>query len=438
MNAYKDYQAINLPWLKEIPSHWEIRRNKNIFSEMKAEVGERSSDYMLLSLTLNGIIPRNMESGGKFPADFSKYKIVKKGYMAFCLFDIDETPRTVGLSEYDGMLTGAYTIMQVSNINSRYILYYYLALDSGKQLKPIYKGLRKTISIDVFQSTKIPVPPRDEQDQIVRFLDWKVSEINRLINIMHREIERLEELEKAVVSCAFTNTKWKSVSLKKCLYSISDVDHFMPQSVECGFPYVMTGDLMQNASDIEFTKCKQIKQEDYYKLSMKSKPQKGDVIFARYATIGSVCYVDTNIDFLVSYSCVTLKPNNLILGKYLFYYLKSNSFIQNINQYIKINTQGNVGMESIRNVQILLPTIEEQDQIVAYLDKQMNKIHSAISNKQEQIEKLQELKTRLISDAVTGKIDVRGIKIPDYEYVEEETQSNTEYYDNEDPAEQEE
>ena len=182
-----------------------------------------------------------MQAGGKFPADFSKYKIVKKENMAFCLFDIVETPRTAGLSEYDGMLTVAYTIMQVSNINSRYILYYYLALDNGKQLKPLYKGLRKTISVDTFQSVKIPVPP-----------------------------------------------------------------------------------------------------------------------------------------------------------------------------------------------------IEEQNQIVSYLDEQVKKINSAIVNKQEQIKKLQELKTRLISDAVTGKIDVRSIKIPDYEYVEEETENNMVETENEDTAEQEE
>lgn len=109
MKAYSEYKAMNLPWLKAIPAHWEIRRNKNVFTEMKEEVGEHSSEYTLLSLTLNGIIPRDMDAGGKFPSDFGKYKVVKKGYMAFCLFDVDETPRTVGLSNFDGMLTGAYT-----------------------------------------------------------------------------------------------------------------------------------------------------------------------------------------------------------------------------------------------------------------------------------------------------------------------------------------
>ena len=91
MSAYAEYQDINLPWLKAIPAHWEVRRNKNIFTEQKEIVGEKSSNYTLLSLTLNGIVPRDMDGGGKFPESFDKYKIVRIGDMAFCLFDIDET-----------------------------------------------------------------------------------------------------------------------------------------------------------------------------------------------------------------------------------------------------------------------------------------------------------------------------------------------------------
>lgn len=199
MSVYAEYRGINLPWLKVIPAHWEMRRNKNIFTEQKEIVGEKSADYTLLSLTLNGIVPRDLDGGGKFPESFDKYKVVRTGDMAFCLFDIDETPRTVGLSGYNGMLTGAYTIMHVSNLNSRYIYYYYLALDNGKMLRPLYSGLRKTISINTFQSTKVPVPPRAEQDQIVRFLDWKVSSINKLIGMKQKQISALKELMQAEI-----------------------------------------------------------------------------------------------------------------------------------------------------------------------------------------------------------------------------------------------
>lgn len=211
MSAYAEYQKINLPWLKAIPAHWEVRRNKNIFTEQKEIVGEKSSDYTLLSLTLSGIVPRDMDGGGKFPESFDKYKIVRNGDMAFCLFDIDETPRTVGLSGHDGMLTGAYTIMHVSNINSRFIYYYYLALDNGKMLKPLYSGLRKTININTFQSTKVPVPPRGEQDQIVRFLDWKVSSINKLISNYRHQIALLDEMKQRQIDEAAIKGMRKSV-----------------------------------------------------------------------------------------------------------------------------------------------------------------------------------------------------------------------------------
>ena len=80
-------------------------------------VGGECRKYPLLSLTKGGVILRDVESGkGKFPKDFESYKIVKPGNIIFCLFDVDETPRTVGLSKYEGMITGAYDIFQIKNI----------------------------------------------------------------------------------------------------------------------------------------------------------------------------------------------------------------------------------------------------------------------------------------------------------------------------------
>lgn len=426
MKTYNSMKSSNVLWLGDIPEHWELKRNIAILAE-RNELSEQGEEQLLSLSQYTGITIRgkNAVKMGMHEAEsLVGYKIVHENdiVMNIMLAWNGSTAK----SQYNGIISPAYAVYHLidNSVNPDYLHYLYKTPHFMQYFEMYSTGLIKSrlrLYPQSFLHLSTIVPPREEQDRIVRFLDWKVSEINRLINCRKRQIERLEELKKAVVSRAVNNTKWKSVSLKKCLYSISDIDHFMPQSVENGYPYVMTGDLMQNASDIDFLKCKQISQEDYFKLSKKSKPQKDDVIFARYATIGTVCYVDKDIDFLVSYSCVTLKHNNLILGKYLFYYLKSDTFMQNVNQYIKINTQGNVGMESIRNVKIPIPPIEEQQQIVAYLDEQRKKIDSAIANKQKQIETLQELKTRLISDVVTGKIDVREIEIPEYEYVEEET-----------------
>ena len=161
MIKYQEYKEINLPWLKIIPANWDIKRNKQFLHERKKIVGNKSSEYTLLSLTLRGIVVRDLsENKGKIPASFDNYKIVEPGDIAFCLFDIDETPRTVGLSKYKGMLTGAYNIFQIEGINACYLYYYYLALDNIKGLRPLYTGLRKTINVNTFLSQQMPVPPR--------------------------------------------------------------------------------------------------------------------------------------------------------------------------------------------------------------------------------------------------------------------------------------
>ena len=137
----------------ECPEHWCITRNKSFMSLVGEKVGRQSVSYTLLSLTTKGVIIRDVESGkGKFPKDFDTYQIVQRGELVFCLFDIDETPRTVGIVETGGMVTGAYTVLRVNEKYAipEYVYYYYLCVDNIKALKPYYSGLRKTVRADRF------------------------------------------------------------------------------------------------------------------------------------------------------------------------------------------------------------------------------------------------------------------------------------------------
>jgi type I restriction enzyme S subunit len=194
-----------IEWIGQVPSHWKIYRNKNIFTLRKETVGESSKDYTLLSLTTNGIIPRDIESGkGKFPSDFSTYQKVYSGDFVFCLFDIDETPRTVGLSSYEGMITGAYTVMNPKNADSLFIYYYYLSLDNKKALKPLYTGLRKVINTDVFLRSKIALPDINEQKQIVNYIENKINSINKAMYVIHSEISLLTEYRIRLISDVVT------------------------------------------------------------------------------------------------------------------------------------------------------------------------------------------------------------------------------------------
>jgi type I restriction enzyme S subunit len=193
-------------WLGEIPAHWKLRANRTLFKLKKRLVGEQSDDYILLSLTLRGVIKRDMENPeGKFPSSFDTYQEVKPGDLVFCLFDIEETPRCIGLSPFSGMITGAYTVLEPTDQSTaRYLYRYYLALDQKKALKPAYTGLRNTIQKSRFMALKAPLPPRAERLAIVDHIDHETFRIDTLVSRHKREIELMQEYRTRLISDVVT------------------------------------------------------------------------------------------------------------------------------------------------------------------------------------------------------------------------------------------
>ena len=191
---------------EEIPFSWQLVRNRNILREENILVGNRT-DLPLLSLTKSGIILRDIASGkGKFPKDFEKYKEVIPGNIVFCLFDIDETPRTVGLSSHSGMITGAYDVFSINNdiIDSRFLYHYFIAVDNIKALRPYYTGLRKVVQIASFLGIQIPIPPLEEQRAIVEYIERKNKAIDDMIANLRAEIDFLTEYKQRLIADAVT------------------------------------------------------------------------------------------------------------------------------------------------------------------------------------------------------------------------------------------
>ena len=205
LNTNVKMKDSGIPWIGEIPEHWEPCRNKDIFEESKKIVGENSSDYVLLSLTKQGVIVRDLsENKGKFPKEFNTYKVVEPGDMIFCMFDVDETPRTVGLSQNHGMITGAYDVFKIKRVLPKFALYYYLSIDDRKALRPLYKGLRKVVPLPTFMSSKIFLPPLSEQQAIVAYIDEKLQKIDQYMCDLQREIDYLKEFKQRLISDAVT------------------------------------------------------------------------------------------------------------------------------------------------------------------------------------------------------------------------------------------
>lgn len=432
MRTYPDYSVVPLPWLPNMPAHWELVRNKNIFEETKDVVGDNADTYPLLSLTTKGIILRDVASGkGKFPKDFNTYKIVKPGDMAFCLFDIDETPRTVGLSQYNGMLTGAYTIFHAANINPHYAYYYYLSLDNVKAMRPLYSGLRKTINTGTFLSCKLPLPPRPEQDQIVRFLDWKVSCINRLISIKRKQIALLHERQRVYISHIVTHGLHDDISTKNSgVEWIGDIpEHW--QTMRCKYLLSERDERSKEGTE------QHLSMSQKYGLVPDSQLDERRMLSESYVG-GKLCYKDDLVlnrlkahlgvfalapqSGVISPDYTVLMPNTeIILPSFAETVLKSVRCRGELRIRVRGIIEGfwRLYTADFNTIVLPVPPLDEQVGIMKYIVEFRGKAKKYENMLTQEISGLQELKTRLISDVVTGKIDVRDIEVPDFEYVQE-------------------
>lgn len=448
MSLYESYVDIPLPWLSQMPSHWALLRNKNFLKEVKETVGDASADYTLLSLTTKGIIPRDVASGkGKFPKDYDTYKVVTSGDIAFCLFDIDETPRTVGLSEYDGMLTGAYTVFNLSGINPHFFTYYYLALDNAKALRPLYSGLRKTIKTNVFLGTKLPVPPRKEQDQIVRYLDWQVSKTNKLIHALKKQIALLKEQKQAVINEAVTKGLDPSVPMKDSgvdwVGEIPEGWDVIPLKRQFGFGKglpIKKSDLQdEGASVISYGQVHaksntgvglndtliRFVDPGYLTSNAQSLVSKGDFIFADtsedYAGVGNCVYVDSSDVIFAGYHTVIVRAIEKEFSNYMAYLFLTDTWRSQLRSRVNGVKVYSITKGILKQCTVLIPPSDTQKSIVDYLDAQCGKVDSLIKDINDEIALLAEYRTCLISNVVTGQIDVRDVEVPDFEYVTDET-----------------
>ena len=203
---YPAYKPSGIEWVGDVPKHWSLVPNKVLLREKKTLVGERYTDYELLSLTKNGVIIRDVSSGrGKFSADMRTFQEVSPGDLVFCLFDVPETPRTVGLSHHEGMITGAYTIFESRDqVLGSFMEAFYIAIDDRKMLSPIYSGLRNTISPSRFLGIKTAIPPKDEQAAILDFLVLARTHIDDAMAISRRQIDLLNEWSTCIIADVVT------------------------------------------------------------------------------------------------------------------------------------------------------------------------------------------------------------------------------------------
>jgi type I restriction enzyme S subunit len=196
-----------VPWLGKVPSHWSLTPNRALMRIRKVLVGARHHQYQVLSLTKKGVLVRDMNAGGKYSSFWERSQEVRPGDLVFCLFDVEETPRTVGLSKHGGMISGDYTVMEWIGGNretAKFVELFYIAMDDRKLLSPMYSGLRKRIPKPEFMSALTPIPPSDEMHSIVRIVKEASADVDFSVDRLVCEIALVSEYRKGLISDVVT------------------------------------------------------------------------------------------------------------------------------------------------------------------------------------------------------------------------------------------
>ena len=432
---YPSYKDSNTDWLNTVPNKWSVVRNKQAFNFIKDLVGKKSKEYTLLSLTLKGIKVRDIESGkGKFPAEFDTYQKVEENNLIFCLFDIDETPRTIGISSFKGMITGAYNVARCNDSTvPKYIYYYYLSVDEYKGLKPFYTGLRKVVRTETFMNIPIALPSFKEQQTIANYLDTATAKIDTLIQKQTKLIELLKEKRQAVISHAVTRGLDSSVPMKdsgvewlgeipkrwllsklRYVFSFSKGLTITKANLEDkGIPCVNYGEIHSKYGfEVDAIKHNlKCVNESYLKDSASSLLSLGDFVFADTSEdlegAGNFTHVVSNAKIFAGYHTVIAKQVNNHDFRFLAYLIDSVAFRTQIQLAVKGVKVFSITQAILRDSIAWLPELQEQEAIANYLDDKTSKIDNLVGKATKAIELLKEKRTALISSVVTGKIDVR-------------------------------
>lgn len=431
---YENYREVEAPWLKSIPSEWQMVPNKVLFKKHQYKVGDDFAKYQLLSLTTRGVKEKSIyDSKGKVPASYAGYQSVKPDEMIFCLFDLDVSAVFAGVSPYSGMITSAY---DVAECNSEYIIpdyadYWFQFVFSNRYYKMYAKNVRYTLSFDSFGRIKSPVPSLEEQRRIVSYLDWQISKINKLILAKKKEIDLLKERQRVLSGTVVTKGIDSSVNFKNCngLWFGEIPAHWT--TLRCKYLFKERDERSVEGKE------QHLSMSQKYGLVPDSQLDERRMLSESYAG-GKICYENDLVlnrlkahlgVFSLSPQLGVISPDytvlipdkSKIMPKYAEAVLKSDNCRRELRIRVKGVTEGfwRLYTDDFNTIVLPIPPVEEQKAIMAAIQEFEESTNSYIEKIQREIEVLHELRNNLISDVVTGQIDVRNIEIPNFEYVEE-------------------
>jgi len=398
---------MGIPWYGELPERWETHKVSELFIERREKVSDKV--FAPLSVSKGGIVPQ-IATVAKSNAGDDR-KLVKKG--DFAINSRSDRRGSSGTSQNDGSVSLINIVLTPRTETSE--MYWHYLLKSHPFIEEYYRNGRGIVAdlwttrYSEMKTIYVPLPPRDEQDQIVCYLDWKVSQINKVINAKRKLVDLLHEQKRIVFSNAMKRNKneWDSMRFR-FLSKITTGNKDTINRIDDGeYPFYVRSPKVERINTFSYN---------------------GEAILMAGDGVGAgrvFHYVNGKFDYHQRVYCF-YDFHKDIYPKYLYYYM-AELFPSEIDKGTAKSTVDSIRLNMIQDFIISFPKINQQKNIVANLDRRYVNYESIATKLNDEITLFTEYRTRLISDVVTGKLDVRDVVVPEHNRVDDVTVSDVEY-----------
>ena len=455
IKPYEKYKYSGFDWLGDIPEHWEARKTKHLFKLMLEQAPIGNNEELLSIYTALGVKPRKeLEERGNRATTTDNYWRVKK--QDIIVNKLLAWMGAIGISEYDGVTSPAYDILRSKGeANPYFYTYLFRSPLSNVEFKRHSRGImdvRLRLYFNRFGDIKLPFLPIEEQNQIVDFIKYKITKTNLFILKKKKLIKLLNDQKAAIINQAVTkgldaNAKMKPSGIDWLgdipehweVKKLKFVANCFPSNVDkhtkedeisvrlCNYTDVYKNDFITDDLNLMIATATEFEIEKFTLFQ-------GDVVITKDSETANDIAVPTYIkedleNVICGYHLSILRSGEELNGEFLFRLLMSKS----INPQFEVCSNGvtrvGLGVYDLKKAKIPIPPKTEQAEIVEFIEKETATINLTISKIEKEIALVQEYRTTLIAEAVTGKIDVRGYEIPTIDEDEEildETESDIE------------
>ena len=445
LQPYAAYKDSGSNWLAQVPIHWEVR---NLRTLIRPHNERNRVDLPLLSVARErGVFVRSMtdasENHNVIPLDLTNYKVARSGSLV--INKMKAWQGSMGIAPCDGIVSPAYYVFDFDIANRAFGQTLLRSKPYVAHFGQASDGVRVgqwDLTIAAMRQIPVLAPPPEEQAAIVRFLDWANGRLERTIRAKRRVIALLTEQKQAVIHRAVTRgldlavplkpsgiswlgnipEHWKALQVRRVVSFVTSGSRgWANYYSDSGLIFLQSGNLGRamslNLSYIQYVKPPGGAEGE------RTRVQTNDVLVCiTGALTGNVALVDQQLSaaaFVNQHVALVRPKQDMIQPRFLAYVLHSEVGRTQFKTNEYGGTKQGLGLGDVKDVFLVVPSLEEQRMICAYLDGEVAKFKYASSRLEREIELLREYRTRLVADVVTGKLDVReaAARLPQEEMV---------------------